>query len=173
MDLTFQAGDFDSPDVQALLAMHFGAMRSISPHRACHVLPLEGLKDPAITFWAARDGGELVGVGALKELAPDHGEVKSMRTAHRALGKGVGRAVLHHIVDEAKSRGYQRLSLETGGSKPFEAAIALYESEGFTRCGPFAGYADTPFSRFFTRELGLPSLAREGISRLASPLTPC
>lgn len=153
MTLTFQPGDFDSPDVQALLAMHFGNMRSISPHRACHVLPLEGLKDPAITLWAAREGGELVGVGALKELEPTHGEVKSMRTAPRALGRGVGRALLHHIVAEAKSRGYTRLSLETGGSKPFEAAIALYESEGFTRCGPFAGYADTPFSRFFTREL--------------------
>jgi putative acetyltransferase len=151
--LTFHAGDLDSPDVQALLAMHYGIMRSISPHRACHVLPLEGLKDSAITFWAARDDGDLVGVGALKELAPDHGEVKSMRTAHRALGKGVGRAVLHHIIDEAKSRGYSRLSLETGGTKPFEAAISLYQSEGFGRCGPFAGYADNPFSRFFTREL--------------------
>jgi len=153
MALTFHAGEFDSRDVQALLAMHFGVMRSISPHRACHVLPPEGLKDPAITLWTAREDGELVGVGALKELASDHGEVKSMRTAHRALGKGVGRAVLHHIIEEAKSRGYKRLSLETGGSKPFEAAIALYESEGFTRCGPFAGYEDTPFSRFFTREL--------------------
>ena len=153
MALTFHAGDFDSPDVQALLAMHYGIMRSISPHRACHVLPLEGLKDPAITLWAAREGGQLVGVGALKELAPDHGEVKSMRTAPRSLGQGVGREVLHHIVGEAKARGYKRLSLETGGSKPFEAAIALYESEGFERCGPFGGYEDTPFSRFFTREL--------------------
>jgi putative acetyltransferase len=153
MALTFHAGDFDSPDVQALLAMHYGIMRSISPHRACHVLPLEGLKDPAITLWAAREDGQLVGVGALKELAPDHGEVKSMRTAPRSLGQGVGREVLHHIVGEAKARGYERLSLETGGSKPFEAAIALYESEGFERCGPFGGYQDTPFSRFFTREL--------------------
>ena len=153
MELTFHAGDFDSHDVQALLAMHFGNMRSISPHRACHVLPLDGLKDPAITLWAARESGELVGVGALKELEPGHGEVKSMRTAPRALGRGVGRAVLHHIVGEAKARGYSRLSLETGGSKPFEAAIALYESEGFTRCGPFAGYAETPFSRFFTLTL--------------------
>jgi len=153
MALTFHAGDFDSSDVQALLAMHYGVMRSISPHRACHVLPLEGLKDPAITFWAARDGGELVGVGALKELAPDHGEVKSMRTSHRALGRGVGRAVLHHIVKEAKSRGYKKLSLETGCTKPFEAALNLYESEGFVRCGPFGDYSDTPFTRFFTRAL--------------------
>jgi putative acetyltransferase len=151
--LSFHPGDLDSSDVKALLELHFGMMRSISPPDACHVLPADGLKDPAVTFWAARDGGELVGIGALKELGPDHGEVKSMRTSHRALGKGVGRAVLNHIVGEAKSRGYARLSLETGCTKPFEAALNLYESEGFIRCGPFGGYSDTPFTRFFTRAL--------------------
>jgi putative acetyltransferase len=117
------------------------------------VLPADGLRDPNVTFWSAREKKELVGVGALKELAPDHGEVKSMRTAPRALGRGVGRALLHHIVAEARSRGYRRLSLETGSTQPFAAALALYESEQFMPCGPFGGYADTPFTRFFTREL--------------------
>jgi putative acetyltransferase len=153
MALTFHAGDLDSSDVKALLELHFGMMRSISPPEACHVLPADGLRDPSVTFWSARDDGELVGVGALKEIEPDHGEVKSMRTSHRALGRGVGRAVLHQIVSEAKSRGYRRLSLETGCTKPFEAALSLYESEGFVRCGPFGGYSDTPFTRFFTRAL--------------------
>ncbi|HEX6604821.1 MAG TPA: GNAT family N-acetyltransferase [Sphingomicrobium sp.] len=153
MALTFHPGDLDSSDVKALLELHFGMMRSISPPNACHVLPVDGLRDPAVTFWSARERGELVGVGALKELAADHGEVKSMRTAHRALGRGVGRAVLHHIVGEARTRGYHRLSLETGSTAPFEAALRLYESEGFVPCGPFNGYSDTAFTRFFTREL--------------------
>jgi putative acetyltransferase len=153
MALTFHAGDLDSRDVQALLELHFGMMRSISPPNACHVLPIDGLQDPAVTFWSARESGELVGVGALKELEAGHGEVKSMRTAHRALGRGVGRAVLHHIIGEAHSRGYRRLSLETGSTAPFEPALRLYESEGFVSCGPFNGYAATPFTRFFTREL--------------------
>ncbi len=153
MTLTYHAGDLDSPDVQALLAHHFSEMRSTSPPEACHVLPLDGLRDPPVTFWSARENGELLGVGALKELAPDHGEVKSMRTAPGALGRGVGRAILHHIVAEARSRGYRRLSLETGSTDPFAAALKLYESEGFIPCGPFGGYEDTPFTRFFTREL--------------------
>jgi len=153
MALTFHPGDLDSSDVKALLELHFGMMRSISPPEACHVLPADGLRDPAVTFWSARDDGELVGIGALKELAPDHGEVKSMRTSHRALGRGVGRTVLNHVVGEAKSRGYTRLSLETGCTKPFQAALSLYESEGFVPCGPFGGYSDTPFNRFFTRAL--------------------
>jgi putative acetyltransferase len=117
------------------------------------VLPIDGLRDPAVTFWSARDGGELVGVGALKELALDHGEIKSMRTAPSALGRGVGRAILHHIVGEARSRDYRRLSLETGSTEPFAAALRLYESEGFVSCGPFGDYEYTPFTRFFTREL--------------------
>ena len=153
MALTFQSGDFDSADAQALLAFHLEQMRTTSPPDACHVLPIGGLRDAAVTFWSARDGGELVGVGALKALAPDHGEIKSMRTAPGALGRGVGRAILHHIVAEARSRGYRRLSLETGSTEPFAAALRLYESEGFARCGPFSDYENTPFTRFFTREL--------------------
>lgn len=150
---TFHEGDLDSTDVQALLALHFATMRSTSPPDACHVLPSAGLRDEAITFWSAREVKRLLGVGALKELAPDHGEVKSMRTVRRELGRGVGRAVLNHIIHEARSRGYKRLSLETGCTKPFEAALKLYENEGFVRCDPFNGYKDTPFTRFFTLEL--------------------
>ena len=153
MTLTFHSGDLNSADVQALLAYHFHEMRETSPPEACHVLPIDGLRDPAVTLWSARDEGELVGVGALKALAPDHGEIKSMRTAPAALGRGVGRAVLHQLVAEARSRGYKRLSLETGSTEPFGAALRLYESEGFVPCSPFADYVDTPFTRFFTREL--------------------
>ena len=149
----FREGDLDSADVQNLLAFHFAQMRSTSPPEACHVLPADGLRDPAVTFWSVREDGELLGVGALKGLTPDHGEVKSMRTAEVALGRGVGRALLHHIVAEARKRGYTRLSLETGSTEPFAAALRLYESEGFIPCGPFGDYRDTPFTRFFTRRL--------------------
>src|SRR5438270_12649388 len=94
--LTFREGDLGSADVQALLDFHFAEMRKTSPPEACHVLPIDGLRDALVTFWSARVAGELVGIGALKELAPDHGEIKSMRTAPAALGRGVGRAILHH-----------------------------------------------------------------------------
>ena len=152
-DVTFHEGDLDSADVQALLAHHFAQMRETSPPEACHVLPIDGLRDPAVTFWSVREGGELLGVGALKELAPNQGEIKSMRTAPAALGRGVGRKLLLHIIAEARRRGYRRLSLETGNTEPFAAALRLYETEGFVLCGPFGDYRDTPFTRFFTREL--------------------
>jgi putative acetyltransferase len=153
MPITFHAHDLDSLDVQYLVEFHYAELRSISPPEACHVLPATGLRDPAVTVWSARDEGALVGVGALKELASDHGEIKSMCTASEARGKGVGRAMLRHIVGEAQNRGYKRLSLETGNSEPFHPALRLYESEGFVPWGPFADYNDIPFSSFMTRRL--------------------
>jgi putative acetyltransferase len=153
MVLTFHAGELDRADVEYLVELHYAELRAISPPDACHVLPAVGLRDPAVTLWSARDDGQLVGVAALKELAGDHGEVKSMRTAPAALGRGIGRAMLHHIVAEAKARGYRRLSLETGNTEPFAAALRLYASEGFQPWGPFGDYHDTPFSSFLTRHL--------------------
>jgi len=153
MLITFHADDLDSLDVQYLVELHYAQLRALSPPDACHVLPAVALRDAAVTVWSAREAGQLVGVGALKELAPDHGEVKSMRTGPESLGRGIGRSLLRHIVAEAKTRGYKRLSLETGNTEPFAPALRLYASEGFEAWGPFADYNDTSFSSFLTRRL--------------------
>lgn len=151
---TFQEGELDCADVAALLALHFAEMRAGSPPSACHVLPADGLRSPDIRFFTLRDAdGALLGCGALRRLDPGHGEVKSMRTAPEALGRGVGRAMLAHIVAQARASGMHRLSLETGSGNLFAGALRLYASEGFEPCGPFAGYRPTAFTRFFTRAI--------------------
>ena len=144
-------GELDRDDVRSLLAQHFAEMRAGSPPSACHVLPVDGLKDPAIRFFTLREDGLLLGCGALKKLEPGHGEIKSMRTADTALGRGVGKAMLDHLVRIARAEGMSQLSLETGSTEQFAAANRLYAKEGFDRTGPFGGYADTPFTRFFTK----------------------
>ena len=146
-------GELDRDDVRSLLAQHFAEMRAGSPPSACHVLPADGLNAPEIRFFTLREDGVLLGCGALKRLGPGHGEIKSMRTADAALGRGVGKAMLDHIVATAKTEGMTRLSLETGSTEQFAAANRLYEKEGFERTGPFGGYADTPFTRFFTKQI--------------------
>lgn len=153
MSWQFFEGELDRDDVRSLLDQHFLEMRSGSPPEACHVLPANSLNDPEIRFFTLRENGELLGCGALKRLEPGHGEVKSMRTVNSALGRGIGKALLDHIVGAAKSEGMHRLSLETGSTEQFAAALRLYEREGFERCGPFAGYTDTPFTRFFSKEI--------------------
>lgn len=128
-------------------------MADHSPPESIHALDIDGLKAPDITFWTLRDGDALLGCIALKELDGDHGEIKSMRTASTYLRKGVGAALLQHVIGEARRRTYLRLSLETGSGPGFEAAHALYRKFGFVECGPFADYDDDPFSRFMTLEL--------------------
>jgi len=140
----------DDPDVLALLREHLQGMADHSPPESIHALDVGGLKAPGITFWTMRDGSEVLGCIALKQLDERHGEIKSMRTASAHLRKGVGAALLEHLVAEARRRGYERLSLETGSGPGFEAAHALYRKFGFVECGPFADYREDPFSRFMT-----------------------
>lgn len=151
---TIHEGEIDSPDVGELLALHFAAMRASSPPDACHVLPIDALRDPAIRFFSLRESkGRLLGIGALKEIEPGNGEIKSMRTAPDALGRGVGGFLLSHLLAIAREMGLHRVSLETGSGTTFDAANRLYERDGFAPCGPFGGYLDTPFTRFWTRAL--------------------
>ncbi len=127
-------------------------MNAGSPPSACHVLAADALADPAIHFFTLRDeAGSLLGCGALKTIDASHGELKSMRTAPAALGRGVGSAMLDHLVTVAHAAGMTRLSLETGNSALFAAANRLYQREGFARCGPFGDYAVSDFTLFYTR----------------------
>ena len=144
--------DLQSEDVAALLREHLRSMHQHSPPDSVHALDLERLRAPDVMFWTVWESGELLGCGALKELDPRHGEIKSMRTAAGHLRKGVGAAVLQHILDEAKRRGYRRISLETGSGPVFEPAHALYRRFGFEECGPFADYVEDRFSVYMTRE---------------------
>jgi putative acetyltransferase len=138
------------PDVMELLGEHLADMYATSPPESVHALDVEALTAPGVTFWTARRDGVLVGCGALKELDPDHGELKSMRTTAAARGTGVGKALLVYLVAEGRSRGYSRLSLETGTQEYFAPARGLYAGQGFTGCGPYADYAEDPHSAYFT-----------------------
>ncbi|HWI81342.1 GNAT family N-acetyltransferase [Ramlibacter sp.] len=145
--------DLSGHQVQALLAEHLADMQRLSPPESVHALPIAALRRPEVTFWCAWSGQALLGCGALKQLDPGHGEIKSMRTAAGQRRHGVARAVLAHIVEEARRRSYRRLSLETGTQPAFEPARRLYASCGFAECGPFGGYTDDPNSVFMTLAL--------------------
>lgn len=145
--------DLSGPEIRALLEEHLRNMRSISPPESVHALDLDGLRKPEVSFWTVWSGPELLGCGALKELDARHGEIKSMRTAASHRRNGVGRAVLAHIIEQARGRRYARLSLETGSQPDFEPARRLYASFGFGVCGPFEGYVEDPNSVFMTRSL--------------------
>ncbi|MTE13618.1 GNAT family N-acetyltransferase [Nocardia aurantiaca] len=145
--------DLTGAEVIELLATHVAEMLENSPEESMHALDVAALRKPAITFWSAWEGDALAGCGALAELDPKHGEIKSMRTAAAYRGRGVASQVLRHILAEAAGRGYDRVSLETGSSEFYLPAVRLYERYGFERCGPFAEYTEDPHSVFMTRAL--------------------
>ena len=151
--MDIEIDDLERQPVRELLAGHLAQMLTMSPACSVHALDLERLRQPGIRVWTAWEGGQLLGCGALKELTPVHGEIKSMRTADTHRGKGVGRAMLAHLLAVARERGYERVSLETGATPAFLPALRLYESAGFQRCGPFADYREDPHSVYMTRLL--------------------
>jgi len=148
--------EIDDPradDVQGLLAAHIAYSNKHSPLEDIHVLDIARLLVPTISFFGIREEGELLGVGALKQLDELHAEIKSMHTAEAARGRGVARAMVGHLVSVARSRGCNRVSLETGSMEAFAPARTLYESIGFESCEPFAEYRPSPFSICMTMEL--------------------
>ncbi len=145
--------DLSGEETRRLIAMHLAGMHDTSPPESVHALDADALADPSVSFWSAWVGLELAGIGALKTLDARRGELKSMRVDDRFLGYGIGRAILRHIMADARERGMTSLWLETGATADFLPAQRLYESEGFVTCGPFEGYASDPFSVFMTRGL--------------------
>lgn len=153
MDLRIEIDDLTRPAVHELLREHLANMHELSPADKVFALDLSKLRVPDITFWTVWDGDVLLGCGALKELSPTHGEIKSMRTPATQRRRGAGRAVLARIIDTARQRGYELLSLETGTHPAFRVAQDLYRSVGFDYCGPFAAYTEDPHSVFMSLRL--------------------
>lgn len=141
-------GDLSDDRVKALLTRHLAGMHDASPAGHVFALDWSGLQQPEISLYTLWDGPDLLGCGALKELDPQAGEIKSMRTADPHLRQGVAAALLEHIVAEARRRGYRRLSLETGSGPAFEPALALYRKHGFVDGPPFAEYVKSEFNQF-------------------------
>lgn len=150
--------DLSGPEIAALLTLHLAEMHQWSPPESVHAMPLARLRADDVTFWSAwadnsETGARLAGCGALKALDPPHGELKSMRVHPDYRRKGVGRAILEHLLGEARARGYTRVSLETGRPEPFLPARTLYASYGFAECPPFADYVADEFSVCMSRAL--------------------
>ena len=153
MQISIREDDPCGPAVRPLLEAHLETMNSHSPPESVHALDVASLREPGVTFWTAWCDDVLLGCGALKEIDPRHGEVKSMHSAQAHRGKGVAAKILIHILGVARERDYHRLSLETGSMAAFASARGLYARHGFELCEPFAGYREDPNSVFMTLDL--------------------
>ena len=146
-------GNFDNPDVNALLKKHFVELRSVSPAGSTHVLDIAGLKDNTIKFWSLWENNEILGCGALKFLEKGHGEFKSIRVADNFRKKGIGEKIINHLILEAKKLNIVKLSVETGAGNFFQPARKLFNKFGFKECPPFAHYKEDPNSCYYTLKI--------------------
>lgn len=151
--MDIRIGELRNKEVISLLEEHHKDMLSLSPPESVHALDLSALERPNITFLSLWIGQELAGVGALKELDKEHGEIKSMRTSKAHLRKGVARILLEDIIKHANVRRYKKLSLETGTMDAFLPAQKLYQEFGFQQCEPFGQYEEDPYSMFMTKHI--------------------
>lgn len=140
--------DLSGEATRGLLADHLRGMQAHSPPGSVYALDLSGLLDPSVSVWSAWIDGEIAGVGALKQLDARAGEIKSMRTSAAYVRKGVATALIEHIIIEARARGFERLSLETGSGTGFEPALALYRKRGFVNGESFGAYTPSAFNQF-------------------------
>jgi putative acetyltransferase len=152
-DVQIAVDDPSAEDVRALLARHLAFARATTRPEDVYALDVEGLADPAVTFFSLRVEGSVLGVAALKRIDDEHAEIKSMHTAEEARGQGIARALVDHLVAVARERGYRRLSLETGSGPAFAPARSLYQSAGFRPGGAFGDYTPSPNSAYMTLEL--------------------
>lgn len=152
-DWTLSEDDPLRPDVVALLERHLAFARAVTPPDDVHALDIDGLRDDRVTFYSIRENGSLLGIGAVKRLDASHVELKSIHTAVEARGRGVGRAMVEHLIGVARSRGAERVSLETGAMEAFAASRVLYASAGFVECPPFGEYTPSRASTFMTMDL--------------------
>jgi putative acetyltransferase len=153
LSLVIAVDDLRGPEIAALLQRHLDLMYEITPAESVYALDINKLRVPEITFWNARLDGQLVGCVAMKEFGGKQGEIKSMHTMKELRGRGIARALVAHLVNEAKQRGLKTLWLETGKTPPFLPAQKLYESFGFKPCGPFGDYTLDPHSFYMTLDL--------------------
>jgi putative acetyltransferase len=153
LELRFEVDDLSRSATRALIARHLAGMHEHSPPESVHAYDIDKLKRPDVTFWSAWIGEAIAGICALRAMNAHEGELKSMRVADAFLGRKVGRAMLDHLLERARARGMKRLYLETGSAPAFTPALRMYETAGFSRCGPFGDYREDPFSIFMTRAL--------------------
>lgn len=140
MEIVITAEKSLNEELAQVLQAHWLFCTSSTPIEHVYALDASKLFSTDITVFGARINGELVGVGAIRKLDAHHAELKSMHTLAKSRGLGVGKAMVAHIEDFARSSGIERMSLETGTNHGFRPARELYTSLGYNSCDAFGDY---------------------------------
>jgi putative acetyltransferase len=148
----------DQPEVVALLESLDRYLLSLYPPDANHIMNVQELLEPAVSFFVAREGGRIVGTGAYRRMPGEsatggepYGEIKRMYVDPKSRGKRIGSRLLETLEDKLFDESITLALLETGAEQT--QAVRLYERSGYTLRGPFGGYPDNGLSVFYAKVL--------------------
>lgn len=148
----------DQPDVMALLDALDGYLASLYEPEANHILDVQALLAPELSFFVARDGGQAIATAAFRRKAggPDtagqpYGEIKRMYVDSARRGERIAQQLLTTLEDALRAEGHRLALLETGHHQT--AAVRVYERCGYVPRGAFGGYPDNGLSVFMGKTL--------------------
>ncbi|MES5097141.1 GNAT family N-acetyltransferase [Agrobacterium sp. BA1120] len=139
------------PEIIRLLEMSDAYAASLYPPESNHLVDITTLEKPNVSFFVARNDGEIVGCCALVEAGDGTAEIKRMFVDPQARGLKIGRLMLEALVEFGRQHGVTAIRLETGISQP--EAIGLYHKAGFVDIEPFPPYKPDPLSLFMELKL--------------------
>jgi putative acetyltransferase len=146
----------DTPDAQALIEELEAHLATLYPRESRHGFSVEKLLRERVAFFVSRDDGQAAGCGGVMIVGSEYAEIKRMYVRPAFRGRALGRLMLEHLVAHARAQGLGVVRLETGIHQ--REAIALYESGGFRRTGPFGPYTDDPLSRCYEKAIAADSV---------------
>jgi GNAT superfamily N-acetyltransferase len=141
----------DTPDAVALIQELDAILTPLYPSESRHGFSVQKLVDEEVEFFVARCAGTPAGCGGIKVFGTEYAELKRMYVRPQFRGRGLGKMLLNHLADHARSNGVSLLRLETGIHQ--HEAIELYEGAGFQRIKPFGPYREDPVSRCYEKQL--------------------
>lgn len=146
-----QVEDPASPAARELIERLDEYQAGLYPAESNHLLPVESLRQPNVTFLTASMDGEIAGCGAFVNQGGEYAEIKRMFVLPEFRGLKLGRRILEELESLARASGLELARLETGVHQ--SEALLLYEKAGYQRRGPFGDYPEDPLSVFMEKRL--------------------
>ncbi len=150
-DIVIKVSDPASPSARELIEKLDAYQRDLYPAESNHLLPVEALRQPNVTFLTASVDGSVAGCGAIVNQSGEYAEIKRMFVSPERRGLKIGRLILEELEKLARASGLECARLETGVHQL--EALALYEKAGYQRRGPFGDYSEDPLSIFMEKKL--------------------
>ncbi|KIP99294.1 GCN5 family acetyltransferase [Agrobacterium tumefaciens] len=139
------------PEVLRLMDLSNAYMASLYPAESNHMVDVDTLEKPTVSFFVARNEGQIVGCCAVVEAGDGTGEIKRMFVDPQARGLKIGLLMMDAIIARGQALRLNAIRLETGISQP--EAIGLYRKAGFIEIEAFAPYKPDPLSMFMELKL--------------------